>query len=175
MIQPAARSRPNFPAAMQLRFTRSPLLLALLACLCAWMPAQGQGRIVTQNLPNFDLSRFHFGFLLSYNTSDFYMKLKPGAITTDSLLLVDHVRAPGFNLGIVASLNISDNFSLRLLPTLSFQDRLLRYEFLRQDSTVADFDKPVESTYLEFPLHIKFRSNRINNFAVYAVAGGKFA
>ncbi|MEO8067965.1 MAG: porin family protein [Flavobacteriales bacterium] len=160
---------------MQLRVTRSPLWLALLACICTWMPARGQGRIVTQNLQNFDLHRFHFGFLLSYNTSDFYMKLKPGALTKDSLLLVDHVRSPGFNLGIVASLNLSDNFSLRFLPTLSFQDRILRYEFLRQDSTVADFDKPVESTNLEFPLHIKFRSNRINNFAVYMMAGGKFS
>lgn len=173
MIRSFVRSRPNFPAAIVARM-RTPLLLALLACFCGWMPARGQGRIVTQNLPNFDLSRFHFGFLLSYNTSDFYMKLKPGALTNDSLLVLDHVRAPGFNLGIVASLNMSANFSLRFLPTLSFQDRLLRYEFRRQDSTVADFDKPVESTYLEFPLHIKFRSNRINNFAVYALAGGKF-
>ncbi|MFZ1689218.1 MAG: porin family protein [Flavobacteriales bacterium] len=159
---------------MHLRVPRSIFHLAALACLCAWMPASGQGRIVTQNLPNFDLHRFHFGFLLSYNNADFYMKLKPGALTNDSLLSIDHVRSPGFNLGIVASLNLSTNFSLRFLPTLSFQDRILKYAFLRQDSTVADFEKPVESTNLEFPLHIKFRSNRINNFAVYMLAGGKF-
>jgi Outer membrane protein beta-barrel domain len=175
MIGCMLRSRPNFPAAMHLRVTRTLLLLTLLGSAFIAAPARGQERIVTQNLPNFDLHRFHFGFLLSYNTSDFNMRLKPGALATDSLLAVDHIRAPGFNLGIVASYNMSNNFSLRFLPTLSFQDRILQYDFLRQDSTVADFDKPVESTYLEFPLHVKFRSNRINNFAVYMLAGGKMS
>jgi hypothetical protein len=35
--------------------------------------------------------------------------------------------------------------------------------------------KPVESTYLEFPLLLKLRSDRINNFAVYLIGGGKFS
>ena len=37
------------------------------------------------------------------------------------------------------------------------------------------FLKPVESTYLEFPLLLKLRSDRINNFAVYLIAGGKYS
>lgn len=174
MIQGPARYWPNFPTAMPLiPALRKLLLLVLFAA--ASHGAFPQKRIITQNLPNFDLHRFHFGFLLSYNTSDFYMRLKPGALTNDSLLFLDHVRAPGFNLGIVGSLNMGNYFSLRFLPTLSFQDRILRYGFRRADGTVADFDKAVESTYLEFPLHIKFRSARINNFAVYMLGGGKFS
>ncbi|MBS1582976.1 MAG: outer membrane beta-barrel protein [Bacteroidetes bacterium] len=156
---------------------RSLLLLALvLAPFLGGTRAFGQARgVKTENLPNFDLRRFHFGFLLSYNTSDFFMKLKPQAPFTDSVLVIDHVKQPGFNLGIVASLNMTKNLSLRFLPTLSFQDRILAYQFRKSDGKIARFDKPVESTYLEFPLLLKMRSDRINNFAVYVIAGGKFS
>lgn len=160
---------------MQFRNLR-PWLLPLLFLGLTIPPAMGQRTgIKVENLPNFDLRRFHFGFLLSYNTSDFYQTLKPASVFTDSLLVLDHIKQPGFNLGIVASLNMNKNFSLRLLPTLSFQERILQYQFRKSDGKIATFQKPVESTYLEFPLLLKFRSDRINNFAVYLIGGGKFS
>lgn len=157
---------------MNLR-TRLALLTFLLA-LALPLAAQRDKRIVQENLPTFDLRPFHFGFLLSYNTSDFFMTLKPTAPFADSVLVIDHVKQPGFNLGIVASLNMTNNLSLRFLPTLSFQDRILKYSFRKADGTTSSFQKPIESTYLEFPLLLKFRSDRINNFAVYVIGGGKF-
>lgn len=166
------RPLPSFSPAMHRRL---PFLLALvlMAATAGTATAQRTG-VKVENLPNFDLRRFHFGFLLSYNTSDFYMTMKPSSALTDSLLVLDHVKQPGFNLGIVASLNMTDNLSLRFLPTLSFQDRILKYAFLKADGKTASFQKPIESTYLEFPLLLKFRSDRINNFAVYLIGGGKF-
>lgn len=156
--------------------TPLPFLAGILALgLLNVSPANAQRRIVTENLPNFDLRPFHFGFLLSYNTSDFFLKLKPNAPFTDSVLVVDHIRQPGFNLGIVSSFNMTPNLSVRFLPTLSFQDRVLNYRFKRSDGTVVSFDKPIESTWLEFPVLLKMRSDRINNFAVYVLAGGKYS
>jgi len=151
-------------------------LLAITAFLAISLPmaAQRDKRIVQENLPTFDLRPFHFGFALSYNTSDLFVRLKPGMLT-DTLLKVDHIRQPGFNLGIVASYNLNKNVSVRFLPTLSFQERKLQYTFLNSEGRELIFQKPVESTYLEFPLLAKFRSDRINNFAVYMIGGGKFA
>ena len=148
------------------------LLVTALLGLAASAYAQ---KIKTENQPNFDLHVFHFGFMLSYNTSDFFMKLKPTAPFADSLLVLDHVKQPGFNLGIVSSFNMTPNLSLRFLPSLSFQDRQLKYSFLKSDGKTTVFLKPVESTYLEFPLLLKLRSDRINNFAVYLIAGGKYS
>ena len=149
--------------------------LAPLILLCIALPASAQRTgVKVQNLPNFDLHRFHFGFLLSYNTSDFFMTLKPSAPFADSVLVIDHVKQPGFNLGIVVSLNMTPNLSLRFLPTLAFEDRILKYSFRKANGKVSSFQKPIESTYLEFPLLLKFRSDRINNFAVYVIGGGKF-
>ena len=152
----------------------APFLFLLLATALLATPVSAQRGIKTENLPNFDLHRFHFGFLLGYNTTDFFMDLKPSAPFSDSLLVLDHVKQPGFNLGIVASLNMTPNFSLRFLPSLAFEDRLLKYTFRTADGKTESFQKPVESTYLEFPLLLKFRSDRINNFAVYLIGGGKF-
>ncbi len=154
------------------RSTRSIFLL--LFTILAGHGVSAQKKIKTENLANFDLHRFHFGFLLSYNTSDFFLTLKPNAPFTDSVLVVDHVKQPGFNLGIVSSLNMTPNLSLRFIPTLSFQARILNYRFRTSDGKTASFDKPIESTWLEFPLLLKMRSDRINNFAVYVIAGGKF-
>lgn len=151
--------------------------LALVALLAgpSLARAQSSGGVKVENLPNFDLRRFHFGFLLSYNTSDFYTRLRSRAPFTDSLLVLNHQRRPGFNLGIVASLNMGRNLSLRFLPTLSFQERILEYQFRASTGETEFFLKPVESTYLEFPLLVKLRSDRINNFAVYLIGGGKFS
>ncbi len=150
-------------------------LLPLAIAVQVAVPAFAQKRIKTENLPNFDLHRFHFGFLLGYNTSDFFMRMKPDAPFTDSVLVVDHVAQPGFNLGIVASFNMTPNLSLRFIPSLSFQDRILSYTFRTNDPKAAKYDKPIESTWLEFPLLLKMRSDRINNFAVYVIAGGKYS
>jgi len=156
-----------------LRHTAPLILLALL--LAVPFRAQAQKRIKTENLPNFDLATFHFGFLLSYNTADFFVERKPYDPATDTLLVLDHVKQPGFNLGIISSLNMTPNLSLRFLPTLSFQDRQLQYTFLKDNGKTALYTKQVESTYLEFPLLLKLRSDRINNFAVYLIAGGKYS
>jgi hypothetical protein len=161
-----------------MRSARSLLLVLLLPLLSACpmhVFGQGQRGVKVENLPNFDMRRFHFGFLLSYNTSDFFVRMDPQAPFRDSLMVLEHQRQPGFNLGIVASLNMTDNTSIRFLPTLSFQERLMQYQFRKENGSTIFFQKPVESTYLEFPVLLKVRSDRINNFAVYLIGGGKFS
>lgn len=160
-----------------MRNTRRPVLggTLLLLMLCAAPQLAAQKKIKTENLPNFDLRTFHFGFVLGYNTSDFFLTRKPFDPATDTLLVLDHVRQPGFNLGIISSLNMTPNLSLRFVPSLSFQDRQLQYTFLKDNGKTTLFTKQVESTYLEFPLLLKLRSDRINNFAVYLLAGGKYS
>lgn len=155
--------------------SRTLRLFGLLLWLFAapMVKGQYQSGVKMENLPNFDQRKFHFGFLLSYNNSDFYIRQSPSSLFVDSLKVLDHLRQPGFNLGIVASVNLNKNLSIRFLPGLSFQERILQYEFLNAQGTSSFFSKPVESTNLEFPLLAKVRSDRINNFAVYMILGGK--
>ncbi len=135
---------------------------------------QGNGRVVLKNLQEFDKAKFHFGFILGFNSSDFFMDVKPNNYVNYDLLSLNNISRPGFNLGIVSSLNITHLTSLRFLPTLSFQERELQYNFSGARDTSILWTKRIESTFLDFPLLIKMRTERINNFAAYIVAGGRF-
>jgi hypothetical protein len=122
------------------------------------------------NLGDFDEKKIHFGFSLGVNTSSFIMK--SDLSRSDSLIRLEVLPQSGFNLGIVTDLHLGPLFDLRFIPTLSFGERRLEYTFLEntgKPSTVLS--KAVESTYLDFPLNLKYRSIRYNNFAAYFVGG----
>lgn len=131
-------------------------------------------RVPLQNLPNFDKQKFHFGFILGYNSADFFVDTKANTFQSDSLISLRVQKKPGFNLGIVTSWDWSPMFKLRFLPTLSFQERSMNYNFYAEPDTNAYWFKSVQSTYLDFPLLLKMRSQRINNFAAYVIGGGRF-
>lgn len=146
------------------------LITALLLCTVASSAQKIKGH---ENLGNFDNRMYHFGFLLSYNQSSFFIDYKPDFSFQDSLLGIDNVPQAGFNLALLASFNPIKNVNLRFVPGLSFQDRGLNYRFLKPDGTTESFLKRTESVWLEFPLLLKLRTNRVNNFAAYALIGGK--
>lgn len=112
----------------------------------------------------------HFGFSLGINSSDF--TLDYDLSKNDSLKRLEVDPQLGFNLGIVSDLHMGQHFSLRFIPTLSFSQRNVQYEF-RQFRGEADqkYVKAVESTYLDFPINLKLRSARDHNFAAYVVGG----
>ena len=127
-----------------------------------------------ENLPHFASRMYHFGFLLSANTSSFYVDYKPDFSFQDSLLGIDNVPQAGFNLALLASFNPVKNVNLRFVPGLSFQDRGLKYTFLAEDNKVETFLKRTESVWLQFPLMLKLRTNRVGNFAAYGLVGGSY-
>lgn len=144
-----------------------------LAFLCIGQAMAQAPRI--RNLPTFDLKKYHFGFLLSGNTSDFFFEYRNRETFADSLLGIENRRQSGFNLALLASYNITQNTSLRFIPGLSFQDRGLNYRFQQDDGTTETILKRTESVYLDFPLLLKLRTNRVNNFAAYALVGAKYS
>jgi hypothetical protein len=128
-----------------------------------------------KNLQDFDFRRWHFGFSLGYNRSSFFVETKPDFSFTDSLLVLEPFRQPGFNLGIVSQLHMTKNWGLRFIPALSFQERSIQYTFLDKDGKTSFVERRIESTYLDFPINLKYRTDRVNNFAAYLVAGGKYS
>jgi hypothetical protein len=127
------------------------------------------------NLPKYDRQKFHFGFLLGINKTDFVVRRNEGFNLIDSLYTVEPQGLSGFNLQIVTNLRLGDHFDLRFLPGLSFASRNLIYTFEpgRPKSNVVT--KKIESTFVEFPLDLKFKSARLNNFRAYVLAGAKFS
>lgn len=137
--------------------------------------AQRRGKVKQQNLRGFDDRRYHFGFTLGVNSAGSYLDQNLNTSFSDSLLTMYPGNAAGFNLGIVTQLKLFNNFALRFVPSLSFQDRVVNYEFYDGPGETTSYVKRVESTFIDFPLNFKYRSKRINNFAIYVLFGGKYS
>jgi len=128
-----------------------------------------------QNLPKYDKQKIHFGFLLGINVTDFYIDRDGSFNGDDSLYTVESAKQSGFNLGIVSNLRLGNHFDLRFCPDLSFAQRDLEYALYANGVPVEKVTKKVESSFLEFPLELKFKSERVNNYRIFALAGMKYS
>lgn len=126
-----------------------------------------------KNLQRFDAKKYHFGFSLGFNSGSFALHRKPFQFPQDSLANIEVVNQSGFNLGIVTDLHLNRYFNLRFVPTLVFGQRNLNFRFLNEQGEPYVVERVIESTYLDFPILLKYRSARLNNFAAYLIAGIK--
>ncbi len=126
------------------------------------------------NLPEHDDKPFHFGINMGYNKSHFSFTHHPRFLQYDTIQSVESINSSGINLAFLVNKRISDHFDLRLRPLdLTFSEKAFLYiEKYKSDTNLTE--KKVQSITLSFPVHIKFSSDRINNFKVFTIAGGKF-
>jgi hypothetical protein len=125
------------------------------------------------NQENHDDKPYHFGINIGYNKSHFNFTHHPRFLQYDSIMDVESVNNPGINLAWLVNVRMSNHFDIRLHPLdLTFSEKAFIYsQKYDEDSLVT---KKVQSITLSFPVHIAFSSDRINNFKVYTIAGGKF-
>jgi hypothetical protein len=127
-----------------------------------------------QRDPTHDDAWLHFGFSLGVNTMDFNIKSSPMAIDSGIYTEVSTLR-PGFHVHALSNLRITDNFDLRFTPGIAFGGvREINYQLSDPASNQIDpADNPVkiESNFLEFPILIKYKSKRLNNFRPYLIGG----
>jgi hypothetical protein len=114
------------------------------------------------NLENFDKQRVHFGFYLGFNRYDFKIDKKGDGkdIYVDS--------KNGFNVGLIANLRLVENLDLRFEPGLQYGQRDLRFPGFTKEK---DELREVKSTYVHFPLLLKYSSKRIGNVRPYVLGG----
>lgn len=125
--------------------------------------------IYSQNTPynkHHDVRQFHLGFSIGMNYSDFRMK-KSDLSKSSNLYDITAEGGPGINLGIITNLKISDNFDLVAIPSVSLQQRTLKYNLYQGE----DFSRKVDLSYLSLPLLVKFKGNYYKNTRLYVLAG----
>lgn len=136
-----------------------------------FLSAQNKG---IQNLPAFDLKPIHFGFTIGINQMNFSVKRNQEYKSTDTLLILHSKPKFGFHIGIISDLRLNNNFNLRFIPTLTFGDRILYYSLL-ENGKITDYNKKIESSLVDFPLLLKFKSNRMTNVRGYIFGGAKIS
>jgi hypothetical protein len=146
----------------------------VLIVLITALPALAQPIL---NLPDHDDKKYYLGIGLIYNNSRLAVSHDPRFLQYDSILVVDPENTGGFGLAGIHTYRLSPRFELRaIFPQLLFSYRNLTYHLKYPNSTKDEesiMTKRIESILLGLPVHIKFRSDRINNFRVYMFGGGK--
>lgn len=142
-----------------------------------------------------DDERVHFGFTFQYTsavykvlkTPDWTKSFTPAADqnnpfpkpVTDPLKAVYSKPAAGFGIGFIVNGRLSNNADIRLTPTLVFSDRIMQYDYepigTQINNSFTAETKKVAATLVEFPLGIKIKSNRRNNFRAYMLYGAKYS
>ena len=125
------------------------------------------------NQEDHDDKPYHFGINLGYNKSHFNFTHHPLFLNQDTVMDVESINSAGINLAWLVNLRMSNHFDLRVHPLdLTFSETAFLYaEKYAEDSSI---EKKVQSITLSFPVQIAFSSDRIGNFKVYTLAGGKF-
>lgn len=152
------------------------LYIILVSLLCSSI-GYGQSRPKVQNYKKFDQKLFHFGFMLGINTADFTTYYQPNLLADYNTYSIQNKRQPGFQLGLIGTMKLGTPLiRLRFIPSISFQERILNYTYLSADEEIPfEFhEERVGSTNLDFPLLIKFRTKRYNNFAAYVIGGAQY-
>ena len=78
-------------------------------------------------------------------------------------------------MGIVSNFRLGKYTDFRFIPSLVFGERHLLYSFSDNNSIIRTEKKIIESTLLDFPLHLKYKSARYNNFRSYVLIGIKYS
>ena len=114
------------------------LFLTLLIFIVLGSSSYAQ-KFKQERYKNFDKRMFHFGFMLGFNSSDFTVYQNVNAYEQYGLKLLENDAQPGGQLGILTTMKLGTPvLRLRFIPTLSFQERLLRYTF---EDTVLNKDE----------------------------------
>ena len=150
--------------------------IILLVFIISTSYAYSQEIKMPRNLIQHDFKRLHFGFTLGINELGFNVRKNNNSITNDTLLSLLTNSSKGFNLGIVSNLKIGKYTDLRFIPTLVFGERELNYRFVDGDGVESSQRvKKIESTLIDFPIHLKYKSRRYNNIRTYVICGLKYS
>jgi hypothetical protein len=127
-----------------------------------------------KNDPTHDDKLIHFGFSLGINYMDYHIEHRQLA-QQDRVYVGMKEKSPGINIHAIANLRLAENFDLRTLPGISFGERYIYFQQMTDSGLVSlleDKNYKVNSSYLEFPILLKYKSKRLNNFRPYLIGGG---
>lgn len=134
---------------------------------------RSSGQRTILNMADHDDKLYYFGITFGINYSVYRINYTQSFANTDTFVRIQPHWQPGFNLGLMGTLKLTNFVDFRFVPSLVFSEKRLAYNYgpAYNDSSVA---RSIESIYMHLPFQFKFKSDRIKNFRFYGLAGGKF-
>jgi hypothetical protein len=144
------------------------ILLLLLGCLPLVSTGQ-RFKWARQHNPNYDTRLISYGFMIGLHTTAYQVAYADEFVTPqyDTVSSVMAQFSPGFSLGFLVNYRVNEFLDLRVMPKAGFYTHKLRYTYT-DESTDQQF---VESTHVELPFLLKYKSMRRGNVRMYMIGG----
>jgi hypothetical protein len=129
-------------------------------------------RWVEKNNPNYDDRKLTYGFLIGVHTSTYQINYSDAFVTPD----MDHIHSvepnwkAGFSIGFITNYRLNEQLDVRITPLVAFYEHELKYNYI--DNTPSK-TKLVETTVVELPILLKYKSERRGNVRMYMIGGIK--
>lgn len=154
----------------QFNLHRKKITLFTALALISFQSLAQRPSLYARHQADYDERPLHYGFFLAGHSSKFIRRYADSfANGADTTFSVTPSSAPGFGLGFIASYLISKHLEVRVMPSAAFYTRSIDYRFAKG----TENSQEIESTFLEVPVLVKFRSNRRGNVRMYMVGGVK--
>ena len=119
---------------------------------------------------------YYFGLTLGYNSCYLSPTKSKTFLMSDSVMVAEPGSSGGIALGLHGTLKLSRRFQLRFNPQLvlggaRYFSYTITHPAIGEPITQT---KTMPTTMWNFPLQIKFNSDRIGNFRTYLLFGGKY-
>ncbi len=135
-----------------------------------------------QNKPYTDLRPLHLGILVGMNLQDIELEnvgpqtilLEDGTTKTETIVCDDDKWNAGFSVGVLADLRISQHLNLRFTPSMHFGAKHLTFYNMTEltpEGRLTEMTQDMKTTYMSFPVDLKFSAERWNNYRPYIIAG----
>jgi len=136
------------------------IILGILLTLSLPLLAQ---RSKPKNMTLADSQPFHFGYSVGFNTMGFTAIPKDG-------YKIDLKQNPGININLITDYRLNKFLDIRFLPGIQFGQRDLNVTNILTGET-KERAWWIESVFVDLPVLLKYRSERLNNYAPYLIAG----
>jgi hypothetical protein len=155
-----------------LRWHKVIAVLALMLSVAGYCQGQAKTRWVQKNNPNYDQRKLTYGFLIGLHTTAYQMKYSDKFVTPefDTLYAVEPRWSPGFSLGFIVNYKLGDFFDFRITPKVAFYEHKLTYSYT---DDAKSMEEVVETTMVELPILLKYKSERRGNVRMYMIGGVK--
>ncbi len=164
--------------------------LALVASLLALLPTAAQAQrkarsrvnrtakgvvksVTVQNLPAYDERWFHPGMYLSFSGAKFNLE-QSAYYVANKWVTANSVISPSLGVGFIADARLGgpeSPFILRFAPGVNFQTRSIEFRPSGYPSPDSIVTQDITSTIVQFPVLLKYQSDRRRNARIYMIAG----
>lgn len=142
--------------------------IAIVLFSCQSFSQSMFGKKPLLNMQDWDKQRVYWGYFLGFNSYDFKFDYDPTYYEKNNNLDVEVRTNIGFNVGLVGNLRLMEYLDLRFEPGLYYSQRNLHFPNIANQGSA---NREVNSTYIHFPLLLKFSALRTGNVRPFVVGG----